>query len=204
MIDMLATRGTSSAFLASGRFRHPEPASVPPADQRHLAEIVARRADEFRAAFTDTPTLLIEEAGTAFLVTRADADEVSLFLHALPGEIEIGVAEEPTYPLLSSVVSLRTSAAPRAAGIVLDIACPTIIQRFRQMISQPFVDLVVLDPESRFLTAFRFELTLWSRAQAHRSLDHARKYLESLPMEKRSFRIAMDELQAYVDRTMTA
>ncbi|MEK7468856.1 MAG: hypothetical protein AAB074_15895 [Planctomycetota bacterium] len=177
---------------------------MPVADQQHLAEIVARRADDVRTAFNEAPTILIEEAGTAFLVTRADPDEVSLLLHALPGEIEIGVAEEPTYPLLSSVASLRTSGAPRAAGIVFDIARPASIQLFRQMISQPYVDLVVLDPESRFLAAYRFELTLFTRARAHRSLDQARRHLDSLALEKRSFRIAMDELQAYVDRTLTA
>ena len=201
---MLATRGLTSAFTAGGGFRRPGPASVPVADQRHLAEIVARRADEFLPAFADAPTLLIEEAGTAFLVTRADPDEVSLLLHALPGEIEIGVAEEPTYPLLSTVASLRTSGAPRAAGIVFDIARTAIIQRFRQMISQPYIDLVVLDPASRFLAAYRFELTLFIRARAHRSLDQAKRHLESLPIEKRSFRIAMDALQDYVDRTLTA
>lgn len=199
---MLATRGLTQTFANQSRFRSANPAFVPPADQRHLAEIIARRAADI--SFIEFPTLLIEEAGTAFLVTRADPDEVSLLLHALPGEIEIGVAEEPTYPLLSAVASLQTSGAPRAAGIVLDIARTEIIQRFRQMISQPFVDLVILDPESRFLAAYRFELTLWTRARAHRSLDQAKRHLESLPMEKRSFRIAMDELQAYVDRTLTA
>jgi hypothetical protein len=201
---MLATRGSTSPFANPARFRRADPASVPVADQQHLAEIVARRADDILPAFHEAPTLLIEEAGTAFLVTRAEPDEVSLLLHALPGEIEIGVAEEPTYPLLSAVASLRTSAAPRAAGIVFDIACPAVIQRFRQMISQPYVDLVVLDTANRFLSACRFELTLFTRARAHRSLDQARRHLESLAPEKRSFRIAMDDLQAYVDRTLTA
>jgi hypothetical protein len=201
---MLATRGMTSPFAHPARFRRTEAPSVPVSDQQHLAEIVTRRTDDILSAFNDAPTILIEEAGTAFLVTRAEPDEVSLLLHAAPGEIEIGVAEEPTYPLLSAVASVRTSAAPRAAGIVLDIARTSSIQRFRQMISQPYVDLVFLDPANRFLAAYRFELTLFIRARAHRSLDQARRHLESLAPEKRSFAIAVDALQAYVDRDLTA
>lgn len=194
-----------TAMLATkGRFRDTNPSSVPEADQRHLAEIVSRRSEELARALPSEPTLLIEEAGTAFLVTRAEPDESTLFLHAHPGDLEIGVAEEPAYPLLSAVASLRTPGDPRFAGIVLDVADRPVIERFRQMISQPFVDLVVVDPACRFLAACRFDLTLWTRAQAHRALDRARRYLESIPADRRSFRRAVDDLEIYLNKNQTA
>lgn len=187
-----------------GRYHKLSPSGVPEADNRHIADFVARRTTEIADLLHANPTILIEEAGTAFLVTRASLDETSLFLHALPGDIEFGVSEEPAYPLLSLVASLRTPGEPRYAGIVLDIADRATIERFRLMVSQPFVDLAVVDPANRFLAACRFDLTLWTRAQAHRAMDRASRHLESIPSDRRSFRRAVDELEAYLNKNQTA
>lgn len=187
-------------LATKGRYHNAaNPPSVPVADQRFLASIISRHLPDVRTLLSQDPTILFEEAGTAFLVTRACPDETTLFLHAHPGEIEVGVAEEQDYPLLSLVVSVRTPGDPRNAGLILDVADPAAIRLFCQMISQPFVDLAVLDPESRFLAAFRFELTLWTRAHAHRVLDQARRHLEILPPDRRNFTRAVAALQDYLN-----
>lgn len=194
---MLATRSWDRKPNRTGR-------TMPSPDLRAATAMIARHAADIPALFQNAPTILVEEAGTAFLVTRADADEIPLFLHAHPGEIEIGVAEEHDYPLLSVVVSVRTPGAPRNAGIIFDVADFPGIEGFRRMIGQPFVDLVVLDPALRPVAAFRFELTLWSRARAHRSLDQARRHMETIPAERRNFRRALEILDTYINQNQTA
>jgi hypothetical protein len=195
MTVMLATKS---------RMRVGPPPSVPTTESRALADAVSRRVSDLSSLLADSPSTFIEEAGTAFLVTRADGPDVPLLLHAHPGDVEFGVAEEPAFPVLSVVVNLRTPGGPRYAGIYVDIGSPEILNRFRSLISQPSVDLVVLDPALHFAAAYRFELTLWTRAQAHRALDQARRHLESIPLEKRSFRRASDVLQDYFNQNQTA
>ncbi|MCE9581325.1 MAG: hypothetical protein K8T20_02290 [Planctomycetes bacterium] len=191
-------------LATKSRMRTGPAPSMPLIDTRTLAAAVSHRIADLPALFNDAPTTFIEEAGTAFLVTRADGPDVPLLLHAQLGDIEFGVAEEPAFPLLSVVATLRTAGGPRYAGITIDIGSTENLNRFRLMISQPSVDVVVLDPALHFAAAYRFELPLWTRAQAHRCLDQARRHLETIPLEKRSFRRAWDRLQDYCNQTLTA
>ena len=195
LTPMLATKA---------RQRSGPPPSVPYAEQLALNEIVTRRHAELAPVLDSDPTLLIEENGTAVLVTRADHRDVPFLLHARPGDMEFGVVEEPAFPILSVVSTLATSGGPRFAGITVDVSNPEILSRLKLMISQPTVDLVVLDPAGRFAAAHRFELPLWARAQAHRALSQAWRHLESIPPERRSFEAARAGFQDYCNRYLTA
>ena len=149
-------------------------------------------------------TALFLHGPTAFLVTRADASDVPLLLHAHPGEFEFGVLAEQRFPILSVVASLATSGGPRYVGFTLDIGSSIAVRRFEALLSQTQIDLVVLDPAGRFAVGHRFELSLWSRAAARRALDQARSHLLTIPPGIRSYERAREEFLAWCQDNISA
>jgi len=192
---MLATRN---------RFRTASHATLPAEEARFLADAVARRTQDIDTALTSSMGALLVESGTAFLVTRVAAQDVPLFSHAKPDDVEFGVAEEPRFPLLSVVTSLQSAGGPRFAGLTVDIGLPEMVESLRTLIAQSSFDLVVLDPAGRIAAIHRFELSLWSRARAHRVLAQARRHLDSIPPAERSYPRALAEFQAYCTENMSA